>query len=207
MSIRVLIVDDYVVLREGMKYMLAGHPGVSVVGEVANGFDAVVSYREIRPDVMLLNMDLSGVSPVDVIREIKKFDHHASIVVFSGSLGSARARSEAMGVGAASFISRGFSRAEILEAVRAAGKTSASGSSELAAAFESEMEVLSRRECEILKRVAAGQANKEIAVSLGISYHTVHTHIRNILKKMKVRDRTAAVVTGIRLGIPLLTAR
>jgi two-component system, NarL family, response regulator len=213
MNIRVLIVDDYVVLREGMKNVLAGQAGVVVAGEVANGFHAVVAYREIRPDVLLLNMDLSDVSPVAVIREIKKFDLHASIVGFSGSLGYSRGRAEALEAGATSFISRGFSRLEILGAVRSAGNRTEPRSSVLASDPKSEPEQLteperlSRRECEVLKRVAAGEANKEIAISLGISSNTVRAHIKNILRKMKVKDRTAAVVTGIRLGIPLLGAK
>jgi two-component system NarL family response regulator len=201
--IRVLLADDHAVVREGFAAICGYQPDIEVVGQAANGNQAVSLYQQLRPDVLLVDLRMPGRSGVEVIEAIRADDPNARVIVlttFDGDEDIFRA----LEAGARGYLLKDSSTAELLEAIRGVHAGQRRVPPEVAARLVDRATggpALSARELEVLGQIAAGKTNKEIASSLFISEGTVKTHINSIHEKLGVHDRTEAVMTALRRGI------
>ncbi|MGE3958682.1 MAG: response regulator [Vicinamibacterales bacterium] len=200
--IRVLCVDDHPLVLEGVARKIGRQPDMRVIGTTARGEDAVRLYEHHRPDVVLMDLQLQGMSGLKAIQAIRLHDPEARIVVltmYSGDEDIYRA----LQAGAASYVLKESLTSDLVAIVRqvhdGARPIPASVASRLAAREASAS--LSSREIEVLELVAKGMRNKEIAAALGVSQETVQTHMKRVFVKLGVNDRTAAVTVALTRGI------
>ena len=200
--IRVLMVDDHPLLREGVAAVLQGQPDMEVAGEAANGREALQQFRRLRPDVTLMDVQMPEVSGIDAIHAIRQDAPEARIIVLTTYEGDVLA-SRAIKAGAVGYLLKGMLRKDLLETIRAvhAGKRRIPPEIAMALAQHHADDGLTPREVEVLNRVAAGQANKAVADALAISEETVKTHMKSIMAKLGANDRTHAVTIALRRGI------
>jgi DNA-binding NarL/FixJ family response regulator len=208
-SIRLLIADDHPVVRDGLSGMFAADPAFEVVGEAADGAEAVRLARSLEPDVILMDLRMPGMDGVTAITELAKAGSTARVLVLT-TYDSDSYVLPAIEAGATGYLLKDAPRAELLRAVRAAANREAVLSPSVAARLMNRVRVpapglLSPREREVLKWVAAGATNREVAARLLISEATVKTHLLNVYGKLGVGDRAAAVAEAFNRG--LLTPR
>lgn len=200
--IRVLVVDDHALLREGVSAMLADFPDVSVAGQAGNGVEAVAQYRALQPDITLMDLQMPLMGGVDAMLAIRAINPDARIIALTTYKGDAQA-GRALRAGAAGYLLKGSLRLDLHEAIHAvhAGRNYVSPevASEMAAYFGAD--ALSAREFEVLTLVAQGYANKAVGKELAIKEETVKAHMSTILAKLGANDRTHAVTIAIRRGI------
>lgn len=201
-QVRVLLVDDHPVVRDGLKAMLAVESDISIVGESDCGSDAIELCFNLRPDIVLMDLMLPDMSGADAIKQICAKIHNTSIIVLTAVAGDEEIY-RALEAGARGYLLKDLARLDLVQAIRAvhAGKRYLPPSigSRLAESFP--RPGLTSREVEVLQLVAAGQRNKEIAYELNISEATVNAHVKSILQKLHAADRTQAVTTALRRGI------
>lgn len=200
--IRILTVDDHPMLREGLASMIEAQPDMVLIGEAANGREAVESFRTHRPDVTLMDLQMPDMNGVEAINAIRGEFADARIVVLTTYKGDVQAL-RALKAGAAGYLLKSMLRKELLETIRTvhAGKRRIPPEIAMEIAEHAADDALTDREIAVLKRVALGSANKQIAVSLGISEETVKAHMKNILAKLSANDRTHAVTIALSRGI------
>ncbi len=202
---RVLLVDDHRVLREGLARSLETF-GVDVVGEAGDGPSALGAVEELRPDVMLLDISLPVMDGVEVARRVTT-THPDTHVVMLTMFGDGATLSEAIRAGAVGYLVKDCSTAEIVDVIRAVAAGDTDMSLGLARQLlkansgDGAVPVLSPREVEVLQLVAEGASTAMVARKLYISAKTVKNHLANIYEKMDTRDRTQAVLQGLRQGI------
>ena len=200
--IRVLTVDDHPVLREGIAAMLGSETGVLVVAEASNGAEAIEQFRAHHPDVTLMDLQMPLMDGTDAIVAIRQHAPDARIIVLTTYSGDAQV-ARALKAGAAAYLLKSMLRKELVETIR----TVHAGQKRIPPEIAAEMaehygdDALSPREVEVLRLVAAGNANKMIADHLGISEETVKAHVRSILSKLGANDRTHAVTLAVKRGI------
>lgn len=204
-KIRILLVDDHPVVREGLLGMLAGQPDFEVVGEGADGSEAVRMNAELRPDVILMDLRMPGVDGVSAIREINARLPETNILVLT-TYDSDADIVRAVEAGATGYLLKDTPREELFRAVRAAARGESVLAPAVAARLMTRMrapaeESLSAREIEVLELVSKGNSNKQVARSLHISTATVKTHLIHIYDKLGVKDRTSAVTAALEKGI------
>jgi two-component system NarL family response regulator len=201
--IRILIVDDHAVVRDGLAAMLSFQPDMSVAGHAKTGREALEQYREVKPDVALMDLAMPELDGVGAIIAIRREFPDARILVLTTYDGDENVY-RALENGARGYLLKDCSTDDLLAAIR---KVHCGGThvSERAAAKLAERTMrgasLSLREIEVLTLISEGKSNKEIAGLLFITEGTVKTHVLNIHEKLGVNDRTDAVVTAIRRGI------
>ena len=204
-DIRILIVDDHPVVREGLSGMLTGQADFTVVGTAKDGHQAVQQEAELKPDVTLMDLRMPEMDGVAAILAIKSQRPDAHILVLT-TYDSDADIVRAVEAGATGYLLKDTPRDELFRAIRAAAR----GESVLAPAVASRLmtrmrapaqESLSPREIEVLEWVAKGGSNKEIGSALHISTATVKTHLIHIYGKLGVADRTSAVTAALKLGI------
>ena len=200
--IRVLIVDDHPLLREGIAAIVDGQTDMTVAGEATNGIEAIERFRATRPDVTLMDLQMPQMDGTDAIRAIRGEFPLARIMVLTTYDGDVEAQ-HALEAGASGYILKSSARNDLLEAIRIvhAGRRHIPPSIAMAIAehrFDGE---LTDREIEVLQKVAAGRSNKIAADELGISDETVKTHMKSILAKLAASDRTHAVTIATKRGI------
>jgi len=201
--IRILIADDHSVVRDGLAAIIGFDGAMSVVGQAKDGNEALACYRELRPDVVLMDLAMPEMDGVKAIGAIRREFPDARILVLTTYDGD-EAVFRALDNGARGYVLKTCSTTELLTAIRKvhAGETHVTGA---AATRLAERAIagaaLSPREIDVLTLIAAGKSNKEIAAELFVSEGTVKSHVLNIHVKLGVRDRTEAVVTAIRRGI------
>lgn len=200
--IRVLIVDDHPILREGVVAMIENAPDIDVAGEASHGAQAVERFRELRPDVTLMDLQMPGLDGIEATRAIRAEFQDARIVVLTTYLGDAQAV-RALKAGACGYLLKSSLRTQVLDAIRNVHTGRRYIDQEVAqqVALHVTDEDLTARETAILKLVAIGQANKQVAWALGVSEETVKAHLKTIFAKLDVADRTHAVTVAIRRGI------
>jgi len=206
MIIRVFIVDDHRMVREGLRVFLGHDPELVIVGEAADGVEAVEEALHLRPDVVLMDLHLPGMDGISATRLIRRNAAQTKVIILTGIPNSARVF-EAMRAGASGFLLKDAEAGEVCSAIRAAvaGQIhlcpQASASLLREARLSEQTQVLSRREAEVLRLLARGYSNKEIARDLHIGEETVRTHVRRIIAKLGVQRRTQAILVAMRLGI------
>jgi DNA-binding NarL/FixJ family response regulator len=200
--IRVLAVDDHPMLREGIAGAVAAQPDMEVAGEASNGREALEKFRTLRPDVTLMDLNMPQMNGVDTICAIRDEFPDARIVVLTTYKGDVLAL-RALQAGALGYLLKSSLRKELLEAIRAAyqGRRHVPAEVALAIAEHVGSETLSEREIEVLRRVAGGLGNKEIAAQLSVAEETVKTHMKSILSKLQASDRTHAITIALDRGI------
>ena len=208
-TIRILLVDDHPVVREGLAGLLAGQADFEVVGLAADGTTAVQLHESLQPDVTLMDLRMPGLDGVGAIEAIKEKRPSAHILVLT-TYDSDADIVRAVEAGATGYLLKDTPREELFRAIRATAK----GESVLTPAVASRLmtrmrapaeENLSPREIDVLQLVARGNGNREIGKQLHISTATVKTHLIHIFDKLGVNDRTAAVTVALEKGIISLT--
>jgi DNA-binding NarL/FixJ family response regulator len=200
--IRILLVDDHPLLREGVSSMLEDRADMIVVGEASDGAEAVIRYRELQPDVTLMDLQMPVMNGVEAIAAIKAEFPEARFLVLTTYAGDVQAV-RALKAGATGYLLKSSLRTEMLDAIHSVhrGRRHLHGDVAAEIALHVLDEGLSEREIQVLGMVAAGNANKEIARALRLSEETVKGHLKNIFAKLHVTDRTEAVTVAARRGI------
>jgi DNA-binding NarL/FixJ family response regulator len=211
-KIRVLLVDDHQIVREGLRALLAGAPDMEVVGEAADGRDAIDVAAKLRPDVVVMDLSLKGLHGEGAIRELRKRLPELRVMVLS-MYGSPDYVRPAVRAGAAGYLVKGSGISEFVDALRAvaSGQTffspdvrvvAEAARNEPAPAIErTPLEELTAREREVLQLVALGQTNREIAQTLGLSAKTVDGHRTRIMAKLDLHDAASLTRFAIRHGL------
>ena len=200
-KLRVLLVDDHIVVRMGRSYTIANQPDMEVVAQAEDGEEGILLYRQHRPDVVVLDLRMPKCSGLEVIGALKREFGSIRILVLS-NYASGDEIAAAIHAGAAGFVGKDASLPVLLDAIRRvhAGEQviPAETARRLANRFASQ---LSPRELEVLALLGRGMSNKEIGSALNVVESTVKVHVTNILFKLGVADRTQAVLAGVRRGI------
>jgi DNA-binding NarL/FixJ family response regulator len=203
--IRILSVDDHPLLRSGIAALIETQADMRIIGEASNGNEAVQLHSQLNPDVTLMDLQMPDMSGLDATLSIRAERPSARIIVLTTYAGDVLAQ-RALRAGAQAYVLKSLVRAEILNAIRLvyAGEKQVQAEVATEIARHTAHALLTARELEVLKLVAAGYANKAISAQLDINEETTKTHIKNILAKLGARDRTHAVSLGLKRGIILL---
>jgi DNA-binding NarL/FixJ family response regulator len=200
--IRVLSVDDHALLRDGIAALIANQSDMELVGEASNGREAIELFRKHRPDVTLMDLQMPEMGGIDAMSAIRGEFPDARIIVLTTYAGDVQVF-RALKAGARAFLLKGLLRKELLETIRAVHAGHKRLPPEIAAeiAEHATDDALTPREIEVLRLIAGGNANKEIAAQLSLTEETVKGHVKNILAKLGANDRTHAVTIGLKRGI------
>jgi DNA-binding NarL/FixJ family response regulator len=200
--IRVLIVDDHPVLRDGVAAIVGNQSDMEAVGEARDGAEAVERFHALRPDVTLMDLQMPGMNGVDAIAAIRAEHPEARIIVLTTYAGDAQAV-RALKAGAVGYLLKSSLRTELIDAIHDVHRGQRHVHREIAdeIALHVVDESLSAREVTILQLVSIGKANKQVDAELGQSEETVKGHLKNIFAKLDVADRTHAVTVAARRGI------
>ena len=209
--ITVLIVDDHALVRQGVRAFLETQPGISVVGDVGSGAEALQAAKESAPDVALMDLIMPEMDGVEATRRLKQISPHTQVIVLT-SYHQDEHIFPAIRAGAISYLLKDVDARELAEAIRRAAHGEATLHPQVAARVVQEIHGasqantnpftdLSDRELEVLKLIAAGVSNTDIAAQLVISEKTVKSHVSNILSKLHVIDRTQAAIYAWREGV------
>jgi DNA-binding NarL/FixJ family response regulator len=200
--IRILTVDDHPLLREGIAAILGSEKDMDLVAQASNGNEAVEQFRTCRPDITLMDLQMPQMNGIEAIQAIRKDFPDARIIVLTTYAGDAQAV-RAFKAGAFGYLLKSTLRKELVETIRTvhAGKKRIPTEIAMEIAEHHIDDSLTEREIEVLKQVAAGNANKTIASHLNISEETVKAHMKNILSKLSANDRTHAVTIALKRGI------
>ena len=200
--IRVLCVDDHRIVREGIGLIIARQPDMEVAGSAATGEEAVSLFKRERPDVTLMDLQLSTMSGLEAIQAIRREDADARIIVLTMYQGDEDIH-RALAAGATTYLLKDTLSDDLIRFVREvhAGRRPIRADVKARLDERATQPTLTPREVQVMELVSEGKRNKEIAVLLGISEETVQVHLKNIFAKLKVGERTAAVNVAIRRGI------
>jgi DNA-binding NarL/FixJ family response regulator len=200
--IRVLIVDDHPLLREGLAAVIQGEEDMLLIGEASNGREAIEFFRQHRPDVTLMDLQMPEVDGVAATVAIRAEWSDARIVMLTTYRGDAQAL-RALKAGASGYLLKSMIRTDLLEAIRSVHAGHRHIPREIAAELAAHVtdDALSPRELEVLASVAAGNSNRRVAAQLAVSEDTVKAHMKNIMSKLGANDRTHAVTIALKRGI------
>jgi DNA-binding NarL/FixJ family response regulator len=200
--IKVLCVDDHRIVRDGIALIIGRQPDMEVVGAASSGEASVEMFQRLRPDVTLMDLQLGSMSGVEAIREIRRFDPNGRIIVLTMYQGDEDIY-RALAAGATTYLLKDMLSDDLVRVVREVHAGGQPVRPEVAArlAVRASGPTLTPREVQVMELVAQGMRNKEVGAALGISEETAHVHVRNILTKLKVNDRSAAVTVALRRGI------
>ena len=200
--IRVFSVDDHPLLREGIAAIINNQPDMQVIGQAANGKDAVQEFKKHQPDVTLMDLRLPDMSGIDAMIAIRAEYPEARIILLTTFEGDVEIK-RALEAGARGYLLKSMPPKELVEVIRQVHTGKKRIPPQLAAQLAEHMsdEALTTREIEVLGQIAGGNRNRDIAEQLFISEETVKVHIKHIMEKLGASDRTQAVAIGIRRGI------
>jgi NarL family two-component system response regulator LiaR len=206
MSIRVLLVDDHAVVRQGLKMFLRLDPDLEIVGEAENGEEAIRLVRDQNPDVVLMDLLMPVMNGIDAITHIRHEYPDTEVIALTSVLED-EAVIEAMRAGALGYLLKDTQAEELQLAIKAAAAGQVQLSPQVAARLMGEVQTpnnpenLTERETDVLRLLAQGRSNKEIALELNISEKTVKTHVSSILRKLYLPSRTQAALYAVRIGL------
>lgn len=200
-QIRVLVVDDHPMMREGICATLTRHDDILVAGEAGDGNEALAMFRDLRPDVVLMDVQMPGLGGIEALEAIRAERPDAIVLILTTYPGDAQAH-RAIQAGAAGYLLKSCLRRELVDTIRAVHSRRRVISPDIAQqlALHAPEERLTDREVEVLRLVAEGQSNKQIAWQLSLSIETVKSHLKSIFEKFEVDDRTHAVTIALRRG-------
>ncbi len=200
--IRILSVDDHPLIRQGIAGLLAVQEDMQLIGEAGNGREAIKLFRLHRPDITLMDLQMPEMSGLDAISAICGESREARIIVLTTYAGDVQAL-RALQAGARAYLLKNALHKELLSTIRAvhAGKKTLSAEVSFELAEHATDDALSPSELRVLRLIAEGNANKEIAAQLSVSEDTVKGQVRNILSKLDAKDRTHAAMIGLKRGI------
>jgi DNA-binding NarL/FixJ family response regulator len=200
-KIRVLCVDDHPLVRDGIAFALLRQKDMELVGEAANGEEAVAEFRRLRPDVTLMDLQMPVLNGFDAIAKIREEFPRSRFVVLTTYAGDVQA-ARAFKVGASGYLLKNMLRMELVDTIREVHLGLKRVSPEIATTLAERLSVddLSGRETEVLQAVSAGNSNKIIASELEISEDTVKGHMKSIMSKLRANDRTHAVLIALKRG-------
>ena len=201
-QIRILVVDDHPLLRQGIAGLVADQSDMSLVAEASNGREAILQFRALRPDVTLMDLQMPEMNGLDAIAAIRGEFPEARIVVLTTYTGDVQVL-RALKAGARAYLLKNLLHKELLETIRAvhAGKKTLSPEVSYQLAEHATDDALTSAEIAVLRLIAAGNANKQIADQLSITEETVKGRVKNILSKLGANDRTHAAMIGLKRGI------
>lgn len=218
-SIRVLIADDHAVVREGLRWLITTEPGMVVVGEAVDGAEAVKKARDLEPDVILLDLVMPGKDGIEAIGEITAHNTGARVLVLT-SFAEDDQVFAAVKAGALGYLMKDSSPQELMQAIRSVYRGEPSMDPMIAQKLMRELHrsvrpleqlpaegMLTVREVEVLRLVAQGCSNQEIADLLIVSERTIRTHVSNILEKLHLANRTQAALYALREGLTQLNKK
>jgi DNA-binding NarL/FixJ family response regulator len=200
--IRILLADDHPVLRQGIQALAADERDMEFVAEASNGREAIEQFRKHRPDITLMDLQMPDMNGIDVMITIRNEFPDARFIILTTYAGDVQV-SRALKAGARAYLLKSFLRKELLDTIRAVHAGQKRIPSDLATQVADHIadDSLTFREVEVLRLIAAGNANKLIADQLSIAEETVKGHVKNILSKLSANDRTHAVTIGLKRGI------
>ncbi|MCX6005746.1 MAG: response regulator transcription factor [Chloroflexi bacterium] len=209
-SIKILIVDDHPVVREGIGAMLKREPDFKIVGEASNGLEAVEQARELSPDVILMDLRMPEMDGVEAISRIKEAKPEVKFIILT-TFSDDEYIFKGIAAGARAYLLKDAPREELFKAIRAVSRGESLIQTVVASRVLDKLaelsrknpgaETLSEREVEVLRLMAKGVSNSNIAEELSITQSTVKTHITSIFQKLNVTTRTEAVTTALKRGI------
>src|SRR6204780_130225 len=201
-SIRILAVDDHPLVRQGIAGLVAIQPDMTLIGEASNGRDAIQQFREHRPDVTLMDLQMPEMNGIDAIIAIRGEFPDARVIVLTTYVGDVQVL-RALKAGARAYLLKNLLHKELVETIRAvhAGKKILSPEISLQIAEHATDDPLNAGEIDVLRLIAGGNANKEIAAQLSVPEETVKGRVRSILAKLGANDRTHAAMIGLKRGI------
>lgn len=200
-KIKVLMVDDHPLLREGVAAVIAGENDMEIVAEAVDGREAIELFRKHRPDVTLMDLQMPGLGGVETIQAIRTEFPNARFVVLTTYQGDVQAL-RALKAGAAGYLLKTMLRKDLLDTIRVVHSGRRRIPSEIATELAEHVgeEALSERELNVLRLVASGNSNKLIGAQLDVSEATIKMHMKNILQKLGANDRTHAVTIALKRG-------
>jgi two-component system NarL family response regulator len=201
-TIRILVAEDHLVARVGVSTIVNMQPDMTVVAEASNGHQAVELFRKHQPDVTLLDLRMPGMGGVEAATAIRA-EYPAARMIALTTYGGDEDIRRALAAGVQAYLTKDVLHDELLKAIRAvhAGQTYLPAAVAASLAAQLPRPDLSAREVQVLGLIVRGQANKQIAYTLSIAEHTVKNHVKNILSKLGVQDRTQAATAAIQRGI------
>lgn len=200
--IRILLVDDHVLLREGVRAVVGTQPDMEIVGEAAGGAEAITEYARLHPDLVLMDLQMADMSGLDAIAAIRAASPDARIIVLTTYSGDGRAI-KALRAGAMGYLLKASLRNQLLDAIRSVyhGGKHLDASVATAIALHVLDEALTEREVAVLTLAAFGNSNKQIAARLDIGEETVKGHMKTVFAKLGANDRTHAVTIAAKRGL------
>lgn len=201
-AIRILVVDDHPVVRAGVAGLVGDQPDMKIVGQASNGREAIQQFREQHPDIVLMDLQMPDMNGLDAMMVIRDEAPQARIIVLTTYVADAQVL-RAIKAGARGYLLKSALHKELLETIRAvhAGKKTISAEASYELAEHASDDALTPAEVRVLRLIAEGNANKEIAEQLSVSEETVKGQVRNILSKLGAKDRTHAAMIGLKRGI------
>ena len=200
--IRVLVVDDHVLIREGIAVLLGDEPDMTLVAEASNGREAIQQFRNHRPDITIMDLQMPEMNGMDAIMAIRGEFPDAKIIVLTTYKGDVQIL-RALKAGAQGYLLKNTIHKELVDTIRAvhSGKKALSYEASLEIAEHATDDALTPAEIRVLRLIAAGNANKQIADQLSTTEETVKGRVKNILSKLGASDRTQAAMIGLKRGI------
>lgn len=201
-TIRVFCVDDHRIVREGLELIIGRQPDMAVVGTASSAEEAIEDYPRYHPDVTLMDLNLGTLGGLEAIKGIRRQDPQARIIVLT-MLNGEEYIHRALEAGAATYLLKDTLSDLLIGAIRDVydGRSVLAPDVEARLAERATNPQLTPREVQVVQLIAQGMRNKEIAAALGISFETAQVHVKNILSKLRVQDRTAAISVAVRRGI------
>ena len=213
-TINVMLTDDHVLIREGIKHLLEFDGSIKVIEEANDGVECLEKLKKVTPDVLLLDINMPNMNGIEVLEELKNSNSSVKVLMLTVH-SEVEYLVKAVDIGANGYILKDSGSTELKQAINAIVNNDSYIQANLIPALNSrlinrdidkeKLETLTKRELEILTQVAGGMFNKEIAINLNISERTVKNHISNIFKKIDVCDRTQAAVFAIKNNMIIIT--